>query len=177
MRALRIVGLGLVTGVGWGVTARLWMRFIATDPSFTWGGTIYVLIAPALAGTAMGAVKASGRSWAKGLGIATLVPLGMGAGALMLPTILFGTLATRRRTLPVWARVACAALAVVPLRAVVGDVAAGDRGPIRIAIGLAWYFGLNAWMIAIAAVSIGSRAPNLVPSAIDAGASDRVSTE
>jgi hypothetical protein len=161
-RHLRTIGLGALCGVAWGVVARVWMRFIATDPAFTWSGTIFVLAAPTIAGTAMGLAATTGRPWAKGLGIASLVPLGMGAGALMLPTILFGTLAARRRTLPPMVRLVLGALAVAPLGVVVDDVAGGGRGPGRVLIGLACYLGLCAWMIAIAAVSIGSAAPSRV---------------
>ena len=35
---LLLVG-GLVGGLLWGALARVWMRFISTDPEFTWDGT------------------------------------------------------------------------------------------------------------------------------------------
>ena len=31
---------GLAGGLAWGVFARVWMRFISTDPQFTWNGTL-----------------------------------------------------------------------------------------------------------------------------------------
>lgn len=155
----RPVGLGLLSGLGWGVAARAWMRSIATDPAFTWSGTLYILGAAALAGLMAGCVGAVRRPWAKVFGVLALVPLGMGAGALMLPTILLGTIALRRRTLPGWARALAAILAVVPLGPVVADAAGDRRHPVGVVVAVAAYLALCAWMIRIAEVSLGTAAP------------------
>ena len=34
----------------WGICARVWMRFIATDPEFTWAGTLFIVIGFGIAG-------------------------------------------------------------------------------------------------------------------------------
>ena len=39
-----IIPLGFIGGLTLGVVARLWMRWIVTDPEFTWGGTIGILV-------------------------------------------------------------------------------------------------------------------------------------
>ena len=35
---------GLAGGLAWGVIPRLWMRFISTNPEFTWSGTLFIVI-------------------------------------------------------------------------------------------------------------------------------------
>lgn len=155
-RRVLVVGQGLLLGLAWGVAARLWMRFISTDPEFSWSGTGFIVGAATIAGTASGIVRAARRSWVKGLGVAAFLPLGMGAGMLTLPTIMFGTLATRRRTLPSAARVLLGVVAAIPLAFVVGGILQEGFGVIRASLAVLWYVGLCAWMIAIAGVSIGS---------------------
>lgn len=156
---------GALCGLAWGVVARLWMRFIATDPAFTWSGTLYIVGAASLAGAAMGLTIAVRRGWSKVVGILALLPLGMGAGTLALPTILFGSLAARRRTLPAWARAIYAVLAGLPLLVVLEETAKSGRGVPRVVAAMVWYLGLSGWMIAMASVSIGStkRAPSEGP--------------
>src|SRR3990172_3608722 len=41
---------GLVGGLIWGVDGRVWMRFISTDPEFTWAGTLFIVIGFGIAG-------------------------------------------------------------------------------------------------------------------------------
>src|SRR5918994_253213 len=41
---------GLLGGVVWGIDARVWMRFISTDPEFTWSGTLFIVIGFGVAG-------------------------------------------------------------------------------------------------------------------------------
>lgn len=47
MRAMRnygkVVLAALVGGVGLGVIARAWMRWISTEPEFSWSGTIFII--------------------------------------------------------------------------------------------------------------------------------------
>ena len=38
-----IIPLGVVAGFLLGIIARLWMRWISTDPEFTWSGSIYIV--------------------------------------------------------------------------------------------------------------------------------------
>ena len=52
-----VAGLGL--GLAWGVLARGFMRLLATDPSFSWSGTLFILGIAAVAGACVGLVHAA----------------------------------------------------------------------------------------------------------------------
>lgn len=47
---LRGAGTGLLLGAAWGVAARVWMRLISDQPSFSWSGTLFVVGLAALFG-------------------------------------------------------------------------------------------------------------------------------
>jgi hypothetical protein len=120
-------GLGLV----WGIAARLWMRFISTDPEFTWSGTIYIVLAPTIIGLLLGLALAAARNrWrprlaaaARGVAGVSVIILGVGAGALVVPTVVFGGLAVFRSRYPWWLRITLGLL----LAGIVGLT--GLRGP------------------------------------------------
>lgn len=152
MTALR----GALVGFAWGISARLWMRFVSTDPEFTWSGTAYVVLAPTLIGLMMGVTLATHRRWAKIIGSVAVLPLGMAAGALMLPTIIFGALSFGRPLLPKWLRFAFGILAALPLFAVFREVS--KKGTLNALAAMALYIVLCAGMIGMASVSIGSSA-------------------
>ena len=91
---------GALLGLSWGIAMRVWMRFIATDPEFTWSGTGYILGATTLAGLLLGLgwarrAKAKGNWWrVTGL---SMLPLGAAAGGVMIPSVFLGALALGRR--------------------------------------------------------------------------------
>jgi hypothetical protein len=58
---LRLALAGAAAGLGWGVTARAWMRRISTEPGFTWSGTGYILGACTVIGLLLGVAKAGRR--------------------------------------------------------------------------------------------------------------------
>jgi hypothetical protein len=151
---LRGATRGALLGFAWGISARLWMRFIATDPKFTWSGTAYIVLVPTVIGLTMGVTQATHRRWAKIVGGVAVVPLGMAAGALMLPTIIFGALSFGRRSLPKWVRVAFGSLAALPLLAVFQE--ASKQGSLKTLVAMTLYLALCAGMIGMASVSIGS---------------------
>ena len=151
---LRSATRGTLLGFAWGILARLWMRFIATDPQFTWSGTAYIVLVPTLIGLMMGVTLATHRRWAKIAGGIAVIPLGMGAGTLMLPTIIFGALSFGRRSLPAWSRVAFGILAALPLFAVFQE--ASKQGSLKTLVAMTLYLALCAGMIGMASVSIGS---------------------
>lgn len=88
-----VLGSGLLLGAAWGVFARLWMRFIATDPEFTLGGTLGIVIGFGIAGlgqagsylAARADLPRRRRTVVRALGFLSLLPLGVAAGAVMLP--------------------------------------------------------------------------------------------
>ena len=91
---------GALLGLSWGIAMRIWMRFISTDPEFTWSGTGYILGATTLAGLLLGLgwarrVKAKGNVWRlTGL---SMLPLGAAAGGVMIPSVALGALALGRK--------------------------------------------------------------------------------
>jgi hypothetical protein len=143
--ATTLAGTGV--GVAYGVAIRAWMRLVADDPEFTWGGTVFIVMAFAILGTFAGLVHAGrGRGW-KAMLVVVRVPavvVGalcfMGAGMLMLPTVVLGGLALARSD---WPRVLRAVLAAVALAGVVPVVASIAGIPFeRFVPGLVLYVGL-----------------------------------
>jgi hypothetical protein len=119
--SLRIIGAFLLGGLLWGVVARAWMRLITADPEFTWSGTTFIVVGFTLAGGAQGvawAVRERGwPRWAQAIvrsfALVLALPLGAGAGIVMLPAIVTGSLAAGRTDWPMWLRIALASVAVI----------------------------------------------------------------
>lgn len=155
MNRLRLVALGALCGAAWGVAARVWMRIIATDPEFTWSGTLFIVAAATISGLGMGVVLASRRRRsARVFGVVTILPLGVGAGMLMLPTIALGSAAMVLRR-PV-ARAVFLVLAVLSAGLLIAPPLVADLPWSRAAIGVVLYLGLVSWMSAMLAVSLRS---------------------
>ncbi len=97
------------------------MRYVGTDPEFSWSGTGFILGAGVVAGACLGVVEAarrSGRSrWWRVVGIGG-IGLGGGAGSLLVPVVLragWGLACRGRR----WASVAAVLLPAAALVALV----------------------------------------------------------
>lgn len=151
---------GAVGGLLWGILMRLWMRFISTDPEFTWSGTGFILAASLLAGLGLGTAYALGRRGHRGwwrLFAAPLILLGAGAGSIMLPGTIIGGLAFGRRSWPTLVRVILATLAIGGTIALVGLTGEDGFGPIKTAIALAIFAVLHT--IEMAAAGIAFRSP------------------
>jgi len=125
--------VGAAAGALWGVVARGWMRFISAEYEFTWGGTLAIVAIFAIFGfgQAIAAVvrrsECRPRSQIAGrvVAIATTVPLGMAAGAMMLPSTV-AAVALGRDGMHPRARLAVATLAAIPtlfvLRQLVSEI-------------------------------------------------------
>lgn len=146
---------GLVLGFVWGVAIRLWMRYISTDPEFTWAGTGYIVGAATIVGTLLGFAyfryRLAKGNWWRTAGLSVLL-LGLAAGGVMIPTVILGALGLGRRNWPQWLRGLLLALAVgaqVALFAEGGvDFPRGRFVPAMVAYAV--FIGLETWAASIA---------------------------
>ena len=121
---------GLVGGCALGVFARVWMRLIAEDPAFTWNGTIFIVFGFTIFGFTQSISSLTGercrRRWTatvgQVVGIAGLLPLFIGAGGIMMPTVVGGGLAAARRDWRRALRIGCVLLAAAPIVVVGHDL-------------------------------------------------------
>jgi hypothetical protein len=159
----QLVLAGAALGLIWGVLARLWMRLISTDPAFTWGGTIYILLAAMILGLGVGGAAAGRRSprrWARRvtrvLGGISLIFLSGAAGMIMVASVIPATLAVfeRRWWKPV--RIALLALSLLPLRAARTEIEKSG-GTIKVTIATAIYLALASVVVIAWGSIVGSR--------------------
>jgi hypothetical protein len=95
-------------GLVLGVIARAWMRWISTDPEFTWSGSIFIVIGFIVFFTGhsivlVGRQKGWSRTWlTTARVVAAILSLGIfgAAGASMLPTVLTASLGLGRTDWP-----------------------------------------------------------------------------
>lgn len=146
--------LGALFGLLWGSGLRAWMRFISTDPEFTWSGTLFIVgattIAGALTGLAYHRWQLGKGSWWRLLALSYL-PLGSAAGSVMLPSFVIGGIALGRSSWPLWVRVGLG-LVAVGFQIVVFAGGASDIRSGREVIALAIYavfLGLETWAFSI----------------------------
>jgi hypothetical protein len=138
-----VVLLAGVAGLAWGVVARLWMRFISTDPEFTWSGTLFIIFGFGIFGLTQGVALAGRRAgWRRpGLTVARvvggigMVPIFGGAGALMLPTVLGGGLAWFRTDWSRWVRGVLVAVACLPPVFLFGSGLSEDGWSFKLVVG------------------------------------------
>jgi hypothetical protein len=116
------IAFGALCGFVWAVVARLWMRFISTEPEFSWAGTGYIVLIPTVIGLCMGIVHSSPQpKLSRAFGVGSAVFLGMGGGIIMLPTVLFGAIAIGKSRWPWWLRSFVSLIAIIPAAAVLLD--------------------------------------------------------
>jgi len=134
-RSILMLSAGLFGGLALGIIARAWMRLISEDPEFTWSGTIFIVGAFTVFGFTQSVVavtrRRSRRRWVltivRVVGTIGLMPLFIGAGAIMLPTVVAGGLARARVDWNHIVRWICLSLALVPVL-VVGSGFVGSFG-------------------------------------------------
>jgi hypothetical protein len=122
-RAAIAVPLGLALGATLGLVARGWMRVASADPEFSWAGTVFIVAAFTVWGLAQAivlAVRAStSRRWlvtvTRVFGFVGTIPLFVGAGAIMAPTVIAGGLARYRTDWRTWSRALAGVLAAIPV--------------------------------------------------------------
>lgn len=166
-----IVPVGALSGATLGAAARAWMRVISTDPEFSWDGTMFIVIGFAIFGTGqavswLGRQRAT-RRWqrrsARAVGAVAMLPLFLGAGGVMAPTVLGAGLASSRTDWRRGWRALAALVAAAPVVAVSRDVVV-DHG--RSARALAGVLGLLAVYGAVVAAGRATFAPPPEPSRV-----------
>ena len=116
-----LIPCGALVGLVLGVIARAWMRWISTDPEFSWGGTIGILIGFVVFFTAhatvlLGRRRGWSRRWLTVTRVvAAILSLGIfgAAGSSMLPTVLTASLGLGRTDWPRFVRRILIVLSVI----------------------------------------------------------------
>jgi hypothetical protein len=123
-RSLRTLAAGSLGGLALGVAARAWMRLIAKDPEFSWNGTLFIVAGFAFFGFIQSMVAVTrrrprSRRWTlrvvRMIGGVGMLPLFVAAGAVMVPTVVGGGLASSRVQWPRPIRALCVAVAAGPV--------------------------------------------------------------
>lgn len=99
-RGWKILLGAIFSGIALGITARLWMRWISTEPEFSWSGSIFIVMAFTIFTTTQAFVYVLRRR-VKSKRLTTVVRIGgaifslsifFGAGALMFPTVFLASI-------------------------------------------------------------------------------------
>jgi hypothetical protein len=145
---VRILAM-MAVGTLYGVLLRGWMRFVSTDPEFSWSGTAVIVGAFAVLGLMVGLVEVARRKqWRRRLlairVVGSVLALGcfQGAGVVMFPTIVPAALALARTDWWRPLRVALIGVAIVVAVLVVVDM--DDLTVSRRVVALGLYLGLCA---------------------------------
>ena len=152
---------GLIGGVAWGAVARVWMRFIASSPEFTWSGTLFIVIGFGVAGVAHAAVhlgrrrklRRPGLTVLRLIAVVSLFPLSFGAGASAFPMVIFGPLAMAQTSWSIWVRRAAAAVALLSAVLVAASIFE-DFSFGRAAVGTVWFLVIYAVIVWTARLSL-----------------------
>ena len=113
-RGWKIILAAVFGGLVLGIIARLWMRWISTDPEFSWGGTLGIVIAFTFFATTQATIYVLRRrlisrrltSVIRGVGAFFTLPLFTAAGAVMFPTVILASIAIWRKKIDKKVRIA-----------------------------------------------------------------------
>ncbi|MBF8251818.1 MAG: hypothetical protein HW379_160 [Actinobacteria bacterium] len=120
-RGWKIILVAVFGGLVLGVSARLWMRWISTDPEFTWSGTIFIVLAFTIFASAQATVYVLRRriktrrltTVIRGGGILLTLPLFTGAGGGMFPTVALASIALWQKKIDSKIRIALLVISLV----------------------------------------------------------------
>ena len=121
--AMPTLAAGLGGGLVLGILARAWMRLIAEEPEFSWNGTLFIVIGFTIFGFTQSIVavarRGARRRWkltsVRVLGSVGMLPLFVGAGSLMFPTVVGAGLTFARVEWPRRVRRICLLVAAGPV--------------------------------------------------------------
>ena len=96
----KTIALGFFVGITVGVVARAWMRWISTEPEFSWAGTIFIVIAFTIFFTVQSIVTVFRRrvrsrtatTLVRIFGVIFSLQLFFAAGAVMFPTVVIASI-------------------------------------------------------------------------------------
>lgn len=130
-RGWKIILAAVLGGALLGITARLWMRWISTDPEFSWSGTIFIVLGFAIFTTNQAIVfvlrkKTKSRratSIIRGAGVLFSLPIFAAAGAIMFPTVALASIAVWQKRMDKKVRLALIAISlVIPIMQIWGFI-------------------------------------------------------
>lgn len=122
--AWKLLLFGVLGGAFLGSLARLWMRWISTDPEFSWSGTIFIIGAFTIFSTTQASVFVLRRITKnkrvtliiRGGGILFSLPIFGAAGAIMFPTVALVSIALWQKKLDKKIRIAlCLIGSIIPI--------------------------------------------------------------
>jgi hypothetical protein len=130
------------------------MRFISTDPEFTWSGTLFIVIGFGIAGLAQSGAYLGRRAGLRRprltvlrvFTFAGLLPLGMAAGGPMFPTVVLAPLALTHTEWSRRTRLLVGAIALLPVLAIAG-ILFGDLSTLRAGAGFLWFLVMYAGIV------------------------------
>lgn len=113
-RGWKIILVAVFGGLVLGIIARLWMRWISTDPEFSWGGTLGIIIAFTMFTTTQATIYVLRRRIktrrltlvVRSVGAFFTLPLFTAAGAVMFPTVILASIAVWRKKIDKKVRIA-----------------------------------------------------------------------
>ncbi|MDO8646752.1 MAG: hypothetical protein Q7R42_09285 [Candidatus Planktophila sp.] len=120
----KIILAAVFGGLALGIIARLWMRWISTDPEFSWGGTLGIIISFTIFTTTQATIYVLRRrllsrsltSVIRGVGAFFTLPLFTAAGAVMFPTVILASIAIWRKKMDKKVRIALLIISfVIPI--------------------------------------------------------------
>ncbi len=149
-----LAGAGL--GLLWGGAMRAWMRFISTNPEFSWSGTSFILAAGAIAGSVLGWARHRRRAGGVGWWRYSALSLGLlgAGGAVMWPSVIAWGIAIGRRR-PWWlVSTLLAGGAAVQYPVIDANILSNWRlGTVEWLVATAWYvpmLAVEAWAFSVA---------------------------
>jgi type IV secretory pathway TrbD component len=161
--SLLVLVASFLTGAVLGIVARIWMRFITTNPEFGWAGTLIIVVGFGVmflgqAGVYLGrrsGLRQSGFVALRVLAIVTLVPLATGAGAVAFLVIVIAPLAIIRTGWNRWLRLLLGVFASLS-GIFVAFTLFSDLSAIRASFGLVWFalvYGILVWAVSFSFAS------------------------